>query len=266
MLQEKQPTLTQEQRNDYAERGYLLVPGLLSKAEAEELRQQAHEVIDRLSGHPGLESTWGSARVMTGQETQLLHCHNIEYHSGRFTRLIVDDRLTAIAADLIGSPNVQLHHTKLFVKPPEKGSPFPLHQDHPFFPHERHSMIAAVFHFDDAPLEKGCLRLVPGSHRLGPLPHQAAGSWHLPFEEYPLDSSLPCPARAGDVLFFSYLTIHGSGVNVSQEARTTLLVQMRDPADRQTGGGRDAGQGLMLRGVLPAGVEGAEPVQRVVAR
>src|SRR5437016_7187893 len=84
---------------------------------------------------------------------------------------------------------------------------------------------------DDAPLEKGCVCVVPGSHKLGPLEHHAEGSWHLPLEQYPLESALPCPARAGDVLFLSYLTIHGSGLNVSNEPRTTLLVQMRDPTD-----------------------------------
>jgi hypothetical protein len=105
------------------------------------------------------------------------------------------------------------------------------------------------------------VRVVPGSHKLGPLPHVAAGSWHLPFEQYPLESSLPCPAKAGDVLFFSYLTIHGSGVNVSNEARTTLLVQMRDPADPPLEPEhRSRGQGMMLRGIAPA----APPVVREV--
>jgi phytanoyl-CoA hydroxylase len=160
--------------------------------------------------------------------------------------------MTSIAAAIIGTENVQLHHTKMFIKPPEKGSPFPMHQDHPFFPHERHSMIAAIFHFDDAPLEKGCVCVVPGSHKLGPLPHDPAGSWHLPFEDYPLESAVPCPARAGDVLFFSYLTIHGSGINASNEARTTVLVQMRDAFDPPTVSTHESrGQGMMLRGIAP---------------
>jgi len=72
-------------------------------------------------------------------------------------------------------------------------------------------------------------------------------------------SAAPCPARAGDVLFFSYLTIHGSGLNTSKEARTTLLVQMRDPEDPPTAKVHESrGQGMMLRGVdpiaLPRGV------------
>jgi ectoine hydroxylase-related dioxygenase (phytanoyl-CoA dioxygenase family) len=107
-----------------------------------------------------------------------------------------------------------------------------------------------VVHFDDAPLEKGCLRVVPGSHKLGPLEHQ--GSHHLPPEQYAVEDATPCPAKAGDVLFFNYLTIHGSGVNTSDEARTTLLIQMRDPLDKPTVKTHESrGQGMMLRGVDP---------------
>jgi ectoine hydroxylase-related dioxygenase (phytanoyl-CoA dioxygenase family) len=74
----------------------------------------------------------------------------------------------------------------------------------------------------------------------------------LPFEEYPLESSVPCLTKAGEVLFFSYLTIHGSGVNVSDEARTTLLVQMRDPNDSPVNQEHQSrGQGMMLRGIDP---------------
>lgn len=244
--------LTGDERAFYDENGYILIKGLLDRAEARGLREEAHALIDRLSPHADMEATWGSARGLTETRTQLLHRHNVEFFSSAFTQFLIDDRFTARAADIIG-PNVQLHHTKLFIKPPENGSPFPMHQDHPFFPHARHSMIAAIFHFDDAPPQKGCLRVVPGSHRLGPIDHESAGGWHLPFDEYPLESAVICPAEAGDLLFFSYLTIHGSGVNVSDEARTTLLVQMRDPADVPlTEGQWEPGQGLMLRGVAPA--------------
>jgi ectoine hydroxylase-related dioxygenase (phytanoyl-CoA dioxygenase family) len=128
-----------------------------------------------------------------------------------------------------------------------------MHQDYPYFPHDNHSMIAAIIHFDDAPLEKGCVRVVPGSHLLGPLEHIAEGNPHLDPANYPLEKAVPLPARAGDVLFFSYLTIHGSGINTSDESRTTLLVQMRDPLDPPTIRAHESrGQGLMLRGIDPS--------------
>jgi ectoine hydroxylase-related dioxygenase (phytanoyl-CoA dioxygenase family) len=208
----------------------------------------------RLSRYGSIDATWGSAReaVAEAAKTQIFHCHDVQFQSAAFSRLIVDDRLTSAASQIIGSPNVQLHHTKMFIKPPETGSPFPMHQDYDYFPHDSNTMMAAIIHFDDAPLERGCVRVYPGSHKLGPLGQSHQGGWHLSFEEYPIEKATPCPAEAGDVLFFSYLTIHGSGINESSEARTTLLVQMRDPEDvpsEQVHISR--GQGMMLRGIDP---------------
>ncbi len=257
MVTMAETVLSTDQRTFFHENGYLLVSGLLLPTEAAEYRRECHDLALRLSANASLESTWKSARDVSGGQgdTMLLGCHNVQFYAAAFSRLIVDKRLTDVAAALIDTPNVQLHHTKMFIKPPEKGSPFPLHQDHPFFPHERHSMIAAILHFDDAPVEKGCVCVVPGSHRLGPLEHNPEGNWHLPLDRYPLGSAVPCPAKAGDVLFFSYLTIHGSGVNTSSEARTTVLVQMRDPLDRPTIKTHESrGQGMMLRGSDPAAV------------
>lgn len=247
--------LTLEKRAFYTENGFLLVESLLTPQEAETFRAACHGLSERLSAHRNIDATWGSARsgVAVKEQTTLLHCHDVQFYDAAFSRLLVDERLTEAASALMETPNVQLHHNKMFIKPPEKGSPFPMHQDHPFFPHARHSMIAAVFHFDDAPLEKGCIRVVPGSHKLGPLEHDPEGSWYLPFAAYPLTSATPCPAKAGDVLFFSYLTIHGSGVNTSDEPRTTLLVQLRDPSDPPTNEEHHSrGQGTMLCGVDPS--------------
>ncbi|GCE25705.1 protein involved in biosynthesis of mitomycin antibiotics/polyketide fumonisin [Dictyobacter alpinus] len=244
--------LNAEQQAFYQENGYILVKGVLTKEEAQAYRQECHSLAERLSKEKDIDATWGSARTGVAAPTKILHCHDVQFQAAAFSRLLVDERITGIASDIIGSPNVQLHHNKMFIKPPEKGSPFPLHQDHPFFPHQHHSMIAAIVHFDDAPMEKGCVCVVPGSHKLGPLQHLPEGSWHLPLEQYPLESAQPCPAEAGDVLFFSYLTIHGSGVNVSNEARTTVLIQMRDPQDPPTvDTHKSRGQGMMLRGIDP---------------
>jgi phytanoyl-CoA hydroxylase len=246
--------LSKEDIDCYRESGYVLVRGMFTPDEAAMYRKECHDLAERLSKKANMDATWGSARAAVAEaaNTVILHCHNVQFYSAAFSKLIVDDRFTSAAAAVIGSDNVQLHHTKMFIKPPEKGSPFPMHQDAPYFPHERHSMMAAIVHFDDAPLEKGCLRVVPGSHKQGILQHDGDGNWHLPFDKYPIEDSLPLPAKAGDVLLFSYLTIHGSGINTSSEARTTLLVQMRDPEDSPTEKTHESrGQGMMLRGIDP---------------
>ncbi|MEO0248587.1 MAG: phytanoyl-CoA dioxygenase family protein [candidate division WOR-3 bacterium] len=253
ITEEKRYHLTPDQIAFYHENGYLLLKDVFAPEEIAFLREESHRLIQRLREVEGerVNAAWGSAAKVTDQARIVWHCHNAQFHSAAFSRLIVDPRLTDRIADLIG-PNIQLHHTKLFIKPPEQGAPFPLHQDYPYFPHEKHTMLAAIIHFDDAPEERGCVRVIPGSHKLGPLQHLPEGGWHLPVEEYPLDKALPLPAEAGDVLIFSYLTIHGSGINATNEARTTLLVQMRDPTDHPTLITHlSRGQGMMLRGIDP---------------
>jgi len=97
------------------------------------------------------------------------------------------------------------------------------------------------------------VRVIPGSHKDGPREHSPEGSYHL--LEPSFDAATPQPAEAGDVLFFTYLTVHGSGVNTSDEARTTWLIQYRDPGDPPTVKTHEwsLGQGMMLRGVDPTG-------------
>lgn len=236
----------------FQENGYVLMKGLLRPDEAAYYRQECHDLSARLTNQ--FDATWESTKELFPEtkKTVLKHCHDVQFYSAAFSKLLVDERFTDAASAVMQTPNVQLHHSKMFIKPPENGSPFPLHQDYPFFPHDRDTMIAAIFHFDDAPLEKGCVRVVPGSHKLGRLPHIETGSWHLPVDQYPIESAVPCPAEAGDVLFFSYLTIHGSGINVSNEARTTVLVQLRDPEDLPSLKVHESrGQGMMLRGINP---------------
>ena len=253
-------TLTPHEKQHYAENGYVLVKAVFSRDETAYFRTEVHDIAQRLLSNQAddvVNQGWSSGAKVTDLPRELLHCHNVQFHSSAFARLLVDPRLIDSATDIIGD-NVQLHHTKVFIKPPEKGAPFPMHQDAPYFPHEKHSMVAVIIHFDDAPLEKGCVRVVPGSHRAGVRDHLSDGGHQLPPEEFPVDDATPCPAEAGDVLFFNYLTIHGSGLNTSQEARTTLLVQVRDPEDLpvvETHVSR--GQGHMLHGVDPLANSGA---------
>ena len=236
--------LTSDQRRSYDENGYLLIKGFISADEAAVLRAEVH-AIAALQGPTN--ATWSSVR---DQGTALEHSHDVQFRSAAFSRLLVDERLTTVFTSLIG-PNVQLHHNKMFIKPPERGSPFPMHQDYGYFPHHGVSMTAAILHLDAAPDARGCVRVYPGSHKLGPLP--AIGQdHHVDTKRFPLSGATPIEAAAGDLLVFNYLTVHGSGLNTSTEPRTTWLVQVRDPEDEPVSEQHQSrGQGMMLAGVDP---------------
>jgi phytanoyl-CoA hydroxylase len=228
----------------YDENGYLLVRGVFDPSEVKAMREALARILESVEGTSNDRNhAWAGGK--------LAGYHDLQYHDAVFTRMVAHPRLVEALTHLIG-PNVQLHHSKMLVKPPEAGAPFPMHQDYPYFPHERHTLLAASVHLDDTDEGNGCLHVVPGSHKLGPL--DAEGESHT--VDYPLESGTPCPAAAGDVLFFNYLTIHGSGVNGSERVRRNVLFQYRDPADRPllSDGVEehvDWGMGLMVAGTNP---------------
>ena len=247
--------LTQKQKKQYQDDGYLLVSGIFTTDELDRMEVDFDAIIARRRKRgAALDATWPGDWKKARPTMEVIHTHDLQAYSAQWSRVLLHDRFTGVMADLIG-PNVQLHHTKLFQKPPERGSAFPMHQDFGYFPHERHSMMAAVIHLTDATDEMGCLRVMPGSHKLGPMPPKVDGSQghhYLNPNDYPIEKGTPCSARRGDVLLFTYLTIHGSGINTSNRVRKTVLVQVQDPSDRPTEQvHRSHAQGLMLRGINP---------------
>jgi hypothetical protein len=110
--------LTSEQVAFHRESGYVLATGLFTPGEAAALRAETHALAERLMERKNIDATWSSAREMDEKrgsqvKTKLLHCHDVQFHSAAFARLIVDEQLAGAASQCIGSPNVQLHHTKM---------------------------------------------------------------------------------------------------------------------------------------------------------
>ncbi|WP_371262846.1 phytanoyl-CoA dioxygenase family protein [Paenibacillus sp. OV219] len=74
--------------------------------------------------------------------------------------------------------------------------------------------------------------MIPGSHFGGNLPH--VGTHYLNYKEYQITDGTACPAEAGDVLFFNYMTTHGPENNRSELTRRNVLFQYRDASDIPT--------------------------------
>lgn len=243
----------------YHKQGYLLIKGVLDTATLEIMRREADATIERMNdAHMQTNKLWGGEWIDAEErkKQRVDAVHDMQFQAAVFTELLLNKRLLDVVETLIG-PNIQLHHTKLLAKPPQQGGSFPMHQDYPYFPHEKHTMMAVSVYLDDADAENGCIGVYPGSHKLGPLPVDPGG-FYLPPSEYPIDKAVLCPAKAGDALAFNYLTIHGSAPNRSSRPRRNVLLQLRDPSDRPTSQMHESrGQGMMLRGIntLPLGAK-----------
>lgn len=236
--------------------GYVLAKAVFDDATLDELEAEFDRIVTQMLGSgEQVNARWESASLHEGaQDSVVLHTHQVQNYSAAWLQALQDPRLLDIVARLIGD-DIVLHHTKLFQKPPDAGAPFPMHQDWRYFPTSDDSMMAAVIHLSDATDEMGCFRVYPGSHRIGRRPSTSgrlswddADAYRAFLDEYPLDGATNVEAERGDVLFFSSLTVHGSGPNTSKRTRKTVLVQLYSGTDVLDPDSTHIVSGIVLRG------------------
>lgn len=253
------PTLTPAQSAFFAQNGFVRLEQVFTPAEVAALSQELDAVIqDFCVPTRGWEGSWRQHYLDDEAEfkAQLVALHELPLYSAAWARAVLQERLVSAVADLIG-PELELHHVTLHAKAPEFGTPFPMHQDYPFYAHETGAYVDALVHVDAATEENGCLKFLQGSHHLGPLEHILEGAPHLPPDQYRLADAVSCPAEAGDVILFSIYTIHGSNLNRTAQWRRLVRLGYRNPANRQLAGQALGRPGLMVAGVRPkvAGLE-----------
>jgi ectoine hydroxylase-related dioxygenase (phytanoyl-CoA dioxygenase family) len=189
----------------------------------------------------------------------LVHIHELHHYSAAWLRAITKPGLAEAIGELLPSDSVEVHHSTLHAKAPEAGTPFPMHQDDPFYPHADGRYIDALIHVDNADEVSGCLKFLAGSHKLGRLKHIRGPEIepYLPTDKYRLADAVSVPAMSGDVVLFHLWTVHGSALNRSGRWRRLVRVGFRDPANVQEAGQAFGRPGLMVKGVRPK-VEGVE--------
>lgn len=235
----------------FEENGYYVARGVYSPAEVAELEEDFDRIVAQLHGSgENINARWGGEEMkrLDGGESFIVHTHNVQCFSERWMRAFQQERFLNVAEAILG-PDIILHHSKLFQKPPEKGSPFPMHQDWGYFPSEKDTMIAGIIHVSEATDEVGCLRVYPGSHRLGRLTGSMGQDTGNGFSKrFPIESATVCEAGPGDVVFFHYFTLHGSMPNRSARSRKTVLTQLYAGHDAIEEGNKHSNMRLVLRG------------------
>ena len=116
--------------------------------------------------------------------------------------------------------------------------PFRLHRD---ILQWSRPIVTVIIYVDDAPVERGCTHVVPGSHMeryAGMPPDGGGGNWaddHIEYQHL-LDQSLPVPMMSGDMLILDSLAFHSVGTNITSESRisTTFALRSVDELDRAT--------------------------------
>jgi ectoine hydroxylase-related dioxygenase (phytanoyl-CoA dioxygenase family) len=246
-----------EQRAFYQAQGYLVFPQMLSRDEVAGLRAALDEVLAEARGLTETTTQFSVTRGEDGRHHVRRIFNPIQHHRA-FHQAAFHPRILDAVENLIG-PDIQLHHSKLNLKPPSSPEArFEWHQDYPFFPHTNYDLIAVLVHLDDATEANGCLRLIPGSHALGPRRHRFArdGAFSSQLEDPSVvaDESrvvtVPCPA--GGVEMHHCTMLHSSTANRGTAPRSVLIFQYRAADNVALGGATThAGFGMMVRGTNP---------------
>ena len=234
----------------FEENGYYHAKGVFSKDEVTKLEGEFDRIVGQLvaSGEK-INATWMGPEMkrIVGKDDIIIHTHNVQQFSRIWLDAMLHEKFLGIASEILGE-DIVLHHSKLFQKPSEKGSPFPMHQDWSYFPTINDTMIAGIIHVSSATDEMGCLRVYEGSHKVGRVLGSGGQNDSEFLEDYPIENAKVVEAEAGDVLFFHYFTLHGSMPNRSTNTRKTVLVQMYAGDDRIEEGNKHPDERLTLKG------------------
>jgi hypothetical protein len=150
--------------------------------------------------------------------------------AARFLDGARDPALLDLVESVIG-PDIVFWTAALFCKPGGDGREIPWHQDGVYWPLRPPATVTLWLALDDSLIENGCLRIVPGSHRLGLLKHEQSDKDGLVLNTSVVASEIDVGAarcvelRAGQLSMHDIYLVHGSSPNTSPRRRCGLTLR-----------------------------------------
>jgi hypothetical protein len=167
--------------------------------------------------------------------------------------------------DVLGS-DLLVWRSSFFIKGPRDPNHTAWHQDARYWGLGSEEVVTAWIALTDSRIENGCLQVVPGSHRLGALPHLVKpGRGNTLLRGQSAVVSIPGPSavsirlQAGQFSLHHVRILHGSQPNGTEETRAGLAVRFIPPHVRQTGARQGA---TLVRGADRFGHFDLEPIPR----
>ena len=217
--------LTPDQKQFFDANGYLLLEGLYSPTEVEEMRRQFHQLVTQTADLPQNMSC-SHMELPEGYEPDPFNPQNV---SGMMDQPLANDywfdqftepRVVGAIADLLG-PNIDFHNGKIRNKPPGFYCDQSWHQDWPYERHSEPNLAAAITYLDPTDFEAGATEVWPGSHHRGELPTvegHTIGEDLVPAEERAV-----LKVQAGDVAIIHVLVVHRAGHNYTPRSRNAII-------------------------------------------
>lgn len=129
-------------------------------------------------------------------------------------------------------PDIILWNSSFFAKPAVNGKKTPWHQDGEYWPLRPLATCTVWLAIDDATVENGCLKFMPGSHKVKKLrPHRTNKDPNFTLHqellesEYDDEKSAPLELEAGQMSLHDVYLLHGSEANNSGKSRRGMTMR-----------------------------------------
>jgi len=230
--------LTEQQIKQFHRDGYAFPIPVMGADEANVLRKQLEEVERRQGGK--LDPTQRS-------KSHLLFKW--------LDDLIRDPRILDPVEQLIGS-NILCWNTIFWIKEAGSESFVSWHQDTRYWGLSSNKVVSVWLALSPASRESGCMRVLPGTHVGGVLPHEDRyqESNMLTRGQEISDGideadAVYMPLKVGEMSLHSYRLAHASGPNTSSDRRIGVSMHFMPPETQQIVGEWDSA--ALVRGVDP---------------
>lgn len=221
-------TFAEEHVAIYHEAGFLAIHNLLSPAEVQASIDGLLDLIDgRRAGfrHIQFEAEARSLIATLPKEKKqdlVRKIFNFVEYEPRLQAIAEHPRILEVVRKLIREEPV-LFENKALLKPPQIGREKPWHQDHAYWNLPLGARVVTVWiALDPATTENGCLYVIPGSHREGPVVHFRRRDWQICDTGVQTTRIVAAPLPAGGCLFFDSMLHHGTPTNASPQRRRAL--------------------------------------------
>ena len=218
--------LTQAQREDYFENGYIKVENLIPEETLIELQGVIAKVLDESRKETKSGSIFDLGPGHSSEIPVLRRLKKPDDYDEVFWNF-ASGLIADVAADLAGL-DVVFHHSKLNFKWNDGNDDVKWHQDVQFFPHTNYNVFTIGCYLNDTGMENGPLGVIPGSHQeklydlylgedwTGCLNDADADSLSMKEVEY-------LTGGAGSITIHNCRTLHFSPPSQSVEPRPLLL-------------------------------------------
>lgn len=178
-------------------------------------------------------------RAVAASSTPRLSAH-LHLHFRWAYDLVTDPRILDVIEAIIG-PNILVHSSTMFGKRPGDEQYVSWHQDGYYINLNTPAFVSAWVALSDSDVENGCLRVIPGSHRQGRLPHgetsKSEKNMLLTGQEVAVaideESAVDLVLRPGEASLHHVDLLHGSNANRSGRPRIGFAIRYVAPHVKQ---------------------------------